>query len=67
MDCIICLFSPNIKQTFNLHHVDILTKFYPTFGYSPYTTSYPKLGIKQRLSPAKESSDHNLLLAYSSG
>jgi hypothetical protein len=40
-------------------------KFYPTFGYSPYTTSYPNLDIKQRLSPAKESSDHNQLLAYS--
>jgi hypothetical protein len=43
----------------------ILTKFYPTFGYSPYTTSYTNLDIKQRLSPAKESSDHNQLLAYS--
>ena len=42
-----------------------MTKFYPTFGYSPYTTSYPNLDIKQRLSPAKESSDHNQLLAYS--
>ena len=28
-------------------------------------TSYPNLDIKQRLSPAKESSDHNQLLAYS--
>jgi hypothetical protein len=28
-------------------------------------TSYPKLGIKERLSPAKESSDRNQLLAYS--
>jgi hypothetical protein len=67
MDCIIYLSSPNIKQTFNLYHVDylILTKFYPTFGYSPYTTGYPNLDIKQRLSPAKESSDHNQLLAYS--
>jgi hypothetical protein len=67
MNGIIYLSPPNIKQTFNLHHVDylILTKFYPTFGYSPYTTSYPILDIKQRLSPAKESSDHNQLLAYS--
>jgi hypothetical protein len=40
-------------------------RFYPTFGYSPYTTSYPNLDIKQRLSPGKESSDHNQLLAYS--
>jgi hypothetical protein len=57
---------PNIKQTFNLHHVDYLIyKFYPTFGYSPYTTSYPNLDIKQRLVPAKESSDHNQLLVYS--
>jgi uncharacterized coiled-coil protein SlyX len=60
------LSPPNNKQTFNLHHVDylILTKCYPTFGYLPYTTSYPNLDIKQRLSPAKESSDHNQLLAY---
>jgi hypothetical protein len=67
MNGIIYLSRPNIKQTFNLHHVDylILTKFYPTFGYSPYTTSYPNLDIKQRLSPAKESSVHNQLLAYS--
>jgi hypothetical protein len=28
-------------------------------------TSYPNLDIKQRLSPTKESSDHNQLLAYS--
>jgi hypothetical protein len=42
-----------------------LIKCYPTFGYSPYTTSYPNLDIKQRLSPAKESSDHKQLLAYS--
>jgi hypothetical protein len=61
------LSPPNIKQTLNLHHVDylILPNFYPTFGYSPYTTSYPNLDIKQRLSPAKESSDHKQLLAYS--
>jgi hypothetical protein len=67
MNGIIYLFPPNIKQTFNLHHVDylILTKFSPTSGYSPYTTSYPNLDIKQRLSPANESSDHNRLLAYS--
>jgi hypothetical protein len=66
MNDIIYLSPPNIKQTFNLHHVDylILTKCYPTFGYSPYTTSYPNLDIKQRLSPAKESADHNQLLAY---
>jgi hypothetical protein len=64
MNGIIYLSPPNIKQTFNLHHIDylILTKFYPTFGYSPYTTSYPNLDIKQKLSPAKESSDHNQLL-----
>jgi hypothetical protein len=69
MNGIIYPSPPNIKQTFNLHHVDypILTKCYPTFGYSPYTTSYPNLDIKQRLSPAKESSDHNQLLAYSFG
>jgi hypothetical protein len=67
MNGIIHLSPPNIKQTFNLHHVDylILTKFYPTFGYSPYTTSYRNLDIKQRLSPAKGSSYHNQLLAYS--
>jgi hypothetical protein len=67
MNGIIYLSPPNIKQTFNLHHVDylILTKLYPTFGYSPYTTSYLNLDIKQRLSPAKESSDLNQLLAYS--
>jgi hypothetical protein len=67
MNGIIYLSLPYIKRTFNLHHVDypILIKFYPTFGYSPYTTSYPNLDIKQRLSPAKESSDHNHLLAYS--
>jgi hypothetical protein len=64
MNCITCLFPPNINQTFNLHHVDylILTKFYPTFGYSPYTTGYPKLGIKQRLSPAKEATGLFILL-----
>jgi hypothetical protein len=67
IDCIIYLFPLNIKQTFNLHHVDYLIyKLYPTFGYSPYTTSYPNLDIKQRLSPTKESSDHNQLLTYSS-
>jgi hypothetical protein len=67
MGCIIYLSPPNVKQTFNLHHVDylILTKFYLTFGHSPYTISYPNLDIKQRSSPAKESSDHNQLLAYS--
>jgi hypothetical protein len=67
LECIIYLSPPNVKQTFNLPHVDylILTKFYPTFGHSPYTTSYPNLDIKQRLSPTKESSDHNQLLAYS--
>jgi hypothetical protein len=67
MDCIIYLSPPNIKQTFNLHHVDylILIRFYLTFGYSPYTTSYPNLDINQRLSPAKESSGHNQLLVYS--
>jgi hypothetical protein len=72
MNGIINLSPPNIKQDFDLHHVVypthiylILIKFYPTFGYSPYTTSYPNLDIKQRLSPAKESSDHNQLLAYS--
>jgi hypothetical protein len=61
MNGIIYLSSPNIKQTFDLHRVIylILTKFYPTLGYSPYTTSYPNLDIKQRLGPAKESSDHN--------
>jgi hypothetical protein len=42
-----------------------LIKCYPTFGYSPYTTSYPNLDIKQRLSPAKESLDRKQLLAYS--
>jgi hypothetical protein len=42
-----------------------LGRFYRTFGHSPYTTSYPNLDIKQRLSPAKESSDRNQLLAYS--
>jgi hypothetical protein len=41
-----------------------MTKFYPTSGCSPYTTSYPNLDINQRLNPAKESSDHNHLLAY---
>jgi hypothetical protein len=48
MDCIIYLSPPNIKQTFNLHNVDylLLTKFYSTFGWSPYTTSYPNLDIK---------------------
>jgi hypothetical protein len=63
----IYLSPPNVKQTFNLHHVDylILAKFYPTFGYTPYTTSYPNLDIKQRLSTSKESSDHNQLLVYS--
>jgi hypothetical protein len=68
MDCITHLSPPNVQQVFDIHHVDylILTKFYPTFGYSPYTTSYPKLGIKERLSSAKESLDHNQLLAYSS-
>jgi hypothetical protein len=68
MNGIIYLSPPNVKQVFDLHHVDylILTKCYPTFGYSPYTTSYPNLDIKQRLSPAKESSVHNQLLAYSS-
>jgi hypothetical protein len=67
MGCIIYPSPPNIKQTFDLHHVIylILTKFYPTFGYSPYTTSYPNLDIEQRLSPAKESSYHNQLLAHS--
>jgi hypothetical protein len=66
MNGIIYLSPPNIKQTFNLHHADylILTKCYPTFGNSPYTTSYPNLDIKQRLSRAKESSDHKQLLAY---
>ena len=65
MDCIIYLSPPNIKQTFDLHHVVylthiylIVTKFYPTFGYL-------NLNIKQRLSPTKESSDYNQLLAYS--
>jgi hypothetical protein len=51
-----CFLSPpNIKQTFNLHHVDylILTKLYHIFGYSPYTTSYPNLNIKQRLALLK--------------
>jgi hypothetical protein len=43
----------------------ILTKCYPTFGYSPHMTSYPNLDIKQRLSPAKESLDHKQLLTYS--
>jgi hypothetical protein len=68
MNGITYLSPPNNKQTFKLHHVDylILTKFYPTFGYSPYTTSYPNLDIKQRLSPTKESSIHNQLLAYPS-
>jgi hypothetical protein len=67
MNDIIYLSPPNIKQTFNLHHIDylILIKFYPTFGYSPYTTSYPNLDIKQRLIHVKESSDHHQLLAYS--
>jgi hypothetical protein len=67
MNGIIYLSRPNIKQTFNLNHVYYLiwTKFYPTFGYSLYTTSYPNLDIKQRLSYAKGSSDHNQLLAYS--
>jgi hypothetical protein len=67
MNGITYLSPPNGKQTFKLHHVDylILTKFYPIFGYSPYTTGYPNLDIKQRLSPAKESSEHNQLLAYS--
>jgi hypothetical protein len=41
------------------------SRFYNTFGHSPYTTSYPKLGIKERLNLAKESSDRNQLLAYS--
>jgi hypothetical protein len=44
----------------------ILTKFYPTFGYSPYMISYPNLDIKERLNPVKESLVHNQLLAYSS-
>jgi hypothetical protein len=66
MNGIIYPSPPNIKQTFDLHHVIyiILTRFYPTFGYSPYTTSCPNLDIKPRLSPAKESLDHNHLLAY---
>jgi hypothetical protein len=71
MDCIIYLSPPNIKQDFDLHHVVylthiylILTKFYPTFGYSPYMTSYPNLDIKQ-IKPAKESSEHKQLLTYS--
>jgi hypothetical protein len=67
MNCIIYLSPPNVKQVFDLHHIVclILTKFYFNLGHSPYTTSNPKLDIKQRLSPAKESSDHNKLLAYS--
>jgi hypothetical protein len=28
MDCIICLSRPNIKQTFDLHHVVYLTYIY---------------------------------------
>ena len=28
MDCIICLSPPNIKQTFDLHHVGYLTHIY---------------------------------------
>jgi hypothetical protein len=61
MDCIIYLSPPDIEPDFDLHHVVylthiylIVTKFYPTFGYSPYTTSYPNPDIKQRLSPAKK-------------
>jgi hypothetical protein len=67
IDCIIYLFPPNIKQTFNLHHVDYLNyRFDRTFGYSHYMTSYPNLDIKRKLSPAKESPVQNQLLAYSS-
>jgi hypothetical protein len=67
MNGIIYLSLPYIKRTFDLQHEDylILTKCYTTFGYSPYTASYPNPDIKQRLSPVKESSDHNRLIAYS--
>jgi hypothetical protein len=61
MDCIIYQPPPDIKPDFDLHHVVylthiylIVTKFYPTFGYSPSTTNYPNPDIKQRLSTAKK-------------
>jgi hypothetical protein len=61
MDCIIYQPPPDIKPDFDLHHVVYLThiylivsKIYPTFGYSPSTTSYPNSDIKQRLSTAKK-------------
>jgi hypothetical protein len=61
MNGIIRLSPPNIKWDFDLHHEVYLThiyliliRFYLTFGYSPYTTSYPNLDINQRLSPTKK-------------
>jgi hypothetical protein len=63
MNGIIYLSPANVKQVFDLHHIVclILTKFYFNLGHSPYTTSNPNLNIKQRLSRAKESLDHNQL------
>jgi hypothetical protein len=68
MDCIIYLSPPNVKQTFNLHHVDYLiltNSILPSYIHLIRLVIPILIYIKQRLSPAKESSDHDQLLAYS--
>jgi hypothetical protein len=67
MNGIINLSPPNIKQTFDLHYVVylILTNSILPLDIHLIRLVTPNLDIKQRLSPAKESSDYNQLLAYS--
>jgi hypothetical protein len=67
MDCIIYLSPPNIKQTFDLHHVVylILINYILPLDIHLIQLVTPSLIWNNRLSHVKESSLHNQLLAYS--
>jgi hypothetical protein len=52
MDCIICLSAPNIKQTFDLHHVVYLTHIYLNH-IPPTLIKYTNLE-SMRLRPEKD-------------
>jgi hypothetical protein len=62
MKCIICLPSPNIKQDFDLHHVDYLIHIYlnlipPTsIKYTNLESIRPRLDKKRSTSSRKERS-----------
>lgn len=64
MDCIICLFTPNIKQTFDPHHVVYLIHNYlnhispTTMMYTDLESMRPRLE-KDKLNLDKEGDESN--------